>query len=148
MLQLDGVLTFAFGASLATAAGDGLKATHYHTQNKYFVFTLLHLVLIVAPLNVYMLWEHTGFETMFYYDASIHGIWPALNIPFFTVCGIAGFMSARKLVRMNRELSAYTLWTSAYTVALAMVSTHYDRFLYPGEFTSTHVNCLCVHLYP
>lgn len=132
MLQIDALLTFAIGASLASAAGDGLKATHYHTQNKYFVYTLLHLVLIVAPFNVYMLWEHTGFETMFYYDASIHGIWPALNIPFSTLSGIAGFMAARKLVRMNRELMAYSLWTSVYTVTLAIVSSHYDRFLFPG----------------
>ncbi|XP_067949663.1 uncharacterized protein [Watersipora subatra] len=132
MLQLDWLISFAIGSSLATAAGDGLKATQYHTQNKYFIFTLLHINLIVTPLNIYMLWEHTGFETMFYYDASLHGIWPMLTMVASNLSAILGFMTSRKLVRKNKELSAYTVWISAYTFALATVSCHYDRFLYPG----------------
>lgn len=132
MLQLDSLITFAIGSSLATAAGDGLKATQYHTQNKYFIFTLLHINLVVVPLNIYMLWEHTGFETMFYYDASIHGAWPALTMVTSNLSAILGFMLARELVRRNAELSAYSMWTSAYTIAIAIVACHYDRFLYPG----------------
>lgn len=133
MLQVDCLITFAIGSSLATAAGDALKVTEHCTQNKFFVFTIVHLSLIVSPLNVYMLWEHTGFETMFYYDASMHGIWPALNIAASTLSGIAGFLAAWKLVKLNKELTAYTMWTSTYTILIGLMSCHYDRFLYPGK---------------
>jgi len=133
MLQTNWLLTFTIGAALATAGGDGLKTTRYYTQNSYFVFALLHISLIVSPLNVYMLWEQTGFQTMFYYDASMHGILPSLNVAVYTVSGIIGFMICREFVRQNKELAAYTVWTGSYSAMLAIVSIHYDRVLYPGE---------------
>ena len=147
MLQLDWIITFAIGASLATAAGDSLKVTQYHTQNKYFIFTLLHINLVVIPLNLYMLWEHTGFETMFYYDATLSGVWPALSSVACNLSALIGFMVARRLVRQNKELSAYTVWTCAYTVALAIVSCHYDRFLYPGKRLFQMASNLFVRFY-
>ena len=80
-----------------------------------------------------MLWEHTGFETLFYYDASMHGIWLAANTHLNTLCGTIGFMVGRKLVRTDMELTAYSVWIGAYTIMLAVINSHYDRFFYPGK---------------
>lgn len=136
MLQGDCLLAFAIGASLATSAGDGLKVSQYRTQNKYFVFMLLHLSLIVRSLNIYMLWEYTAFDSLFYLDASINGLWPALNCFGSILAGIAGFMFARKLIQWNKELTAYTVWTGAFSILFAIASSHYDRLTYAGKITT------------
>lgn len=135
MLQGDCLLSFAIGSALATAGGDGVKASQYRTQNKYFLTLVLHLSMVVRPLAIYMLWEHTGFESLFYYDASINGVWPALNSLGSMLSGIAGYMLARKLIMWNMELAAYTVWTSAFSLITAMLASHYDRVLYPGEYS-------------
>lgn len=132
MFQGDCLLSFAIGSALATAAGDGLKASGYKTQNKYFVFLLLHLSIVVRPLNIYMVWEHTGFDSLFYMDASMSGVLPAVTAFASSLSGIIGFMLTRKLIFMNRELTSYTVWTMAFSLYYGFSSVHYDRLLYPG----------------
>lgn len=132
MFQGDCLLSFAIGSALATAAGDGLKASAYKTQNKYFVFLILHLSLIVRPMNIYMIWEHTGFDSLFYLDASMSGALPALTAFASLLSGIIGFMLSRKLVCMNKELTSYMVWTTAFSLYYGFSSVHYDRLLYPG----------------
>ena len=134
MIQVDVFWSFAMGASLATIAGDKLKSVDCVFDNKYFIYTVCYLSLIFSPSGVYLLWEHTGWETMFFFDSSeLHGIFPCLFALTNVLFGVVGFYLCYHLIRNDREDVAYTLWTTAYVCMFTILTLGYDRFLYSGE---------------
>lgn len=78
MIQVDVFWAFAMGASFAVAATEGLKKSESMFCNKYFVYTVCFLSMIFAPSGIYLLWHFTGWETMFFLDRDLHGIWPCI----------------------------------------------------------------------
>ena len=133
MIQVDLFLSFAIGASLAAAAGDKLKNVKCAYVNEYFVYTVCYLGLVFAPSGIYFLWQHPGWETMFFYDRTeLHGIVPCLFTVTNVLFGIVGFQLSYRLVRSDREAAAHGIWTTAVTCMLAIWGFGYDRALYPG----------------
>lgn len=135
MIQVDVFWSFAIGACFAACASEGLKRSYSPFVNKYFVYTLVFLGTIFGPSGVYLLWQHTGWETMFMFDTSLHGIWAALFASTNVSQGILGFYLAYRQIIAGRELSAHTLWVVSYCCMFAILLFGYDRFFYAGNLT-------------
>ena len=133
MIQVDVFWSFAMGASFAAMAGESLKKTDSMFVNKYFVYTVAFLSMIFAPSGVYLLWHYPGWETMFFLDRNLHGIWPCLFANTNVSLGVLGFCICYKLIKDGNDLAVHKYWTTAYTCMFAILTFGYDRFLYAGN---------------
>lgn len=134
MIQVDVFWSFAMGASLATLAGERLKKETSIIVNKYFIYTVCYLSLIFSPSGVYLLWQHTGWETMFFFGPEdLHGIFPCLFALTNVLLGVIGFVLCAYLVREGNDGTAHALWTTSYTCMFAILTFGYDRFIYAGS---------------
>jgi hypothetical protein len=163
MIQVDVFWSFAIGGSLASAAcAAGLhKSSTGPFINEYFIYNLLFLSLAFAPSGVYLLWQkgyyynrilifffsHTGWETMFYLDRSLHGIFPCLFALTNVSQGILGFYLVYKAVQANRNFLAgilvivkvegsVALWAVNYVIMFGILGFGYQRFMYAGRENS------------
>ncbi len=137
MVQVDIVWSYAFGASFAAAAGHLLKKEDKPFTTKWFVFTLLFLSLLFAPSGIYLLWEHTQWETM--QIATCKEDIPAWLVTLFALTnitqGILGFYVSYKLARANRLYESHANWIIAWIIFWFILvcgwdCTGYQRFLY------------------
>jgi len=134
MIQVDVFWSFAIGASLATAASERLKSEKSLVVNQYFVYTVCYLSLIFAPSGAYLLWQHTGWETLFFYSFyEIHGIFACLFAFTNILLGIAGFLICGALIRLGHESKVHAIWTTPYICMFSILSFGYDRFLHSGK---------------
>jgi len=133
MIQVDVFWSFAMGASLAAAASERLKSESSLVVNHYFMYAVVYLSCVFAPSGVYLLWEHTGWETMFFFsDTEIHGLLSCLFAMTNVLLGIVGFLIAGLLIKRDSTTFVHALWTVPYTCMFAILSFGYDRFMYPG----------------
>ncbi|XP_070553917.1 uncharacterized protein [Ptychodera flava] len=132
MIEVDIFWSFAMGACFAACASEALKREHSALVNKYFIYCVLYLSLVFAPSGVYLLWGYTGWETMFFFDRSLHPIWPCLFACTNVSQGVLGFILVCKLVHNGKEATAHAVWTMSYTCMFAILTLGYDRFLYAG----------------
>jgi len=137
MIEVDVFWSFAMGGSFAAAASPFLLEPRFQSEpfvNRYFVYTLLYLSLLFAPSGAYLLWQHTGWETMWVFsDRKMHGILPLLFAFTNVAQGILGFYLVRKCIEKRYYLLATFLWTSAYAIMFGILGFGYKRFLYPGD---------------
>jgi len=90
-----------------------------------------------------MLWEHTGWETMFFYGRSdLHGLAVCIFASTNVLLGLLGFSVCAALVRADRHSVAHSIWTSAYVATFAVATFGYNRAFYAGESTVL-LSCYC-----
>jgi len=137
MVQVDIVWSYAFGATFAACAGRQLAKQSRPFENKWFVFTLLFLSILFAPSGIYLLWEHTQWETM--QVARTMSDIPGWLVVLFAVTnitqGILGFWISWKLVRKGNHYGAHVNWMAAWIIFWFILvcgwdCTGYQRFLY------------------
>ena len=106
MVQVDIVWAYAFGATFAAAAGRQLEKEEKPFVNKWYVFLLIFLSVFFAPSGLYLLWEHTQWETM--QVATTMKDIPAWLVVIFAVTnvtqGILGYWTTLKLVKKEELL--------------------------------------------
>ena len=137
MVQVDIVWSYAFGASFAAAAAHQLKKEDKPFSTKWFVFTLLFLSLLFAPSGIYLLWEHTQWETM--QVATSKDDLPAWLVTLFAFTnitqGILGYWVSYKLAKANKLYESHANWIVAWIIFWFILvcgwdCTGYQRFLY------------------
>lgn len=134
MIQVDVFWSFAMGGCLATMAGEHLKTCTSIFVNQYFVYTLCYLSVVFSPSGVYLLWQHTAWETMFFYGPEdLSGLAVCAFASTNVLLGILGFYVCALSVRSGRECLAHTLWTAGYVAMFTILTFGYDRFLYAGS---------------
>ncbi|ELU14432.1 hypothetical protein CAPTEDRAFT_211940 [Capitella teleta] len=132
MIQVDVFWAFGMGAVFAAAAHKQMTTTASIFINRYFVFTVCYLSLIFAPSGIYLLWQHTAWETMFFLDKQMHGLLPLVFAHTNVGLGVLGFYLTACLIRSDRLRFVPWMWTVPYTAMFSILTFGYNRFLYPG----------------
>lgn len=133
MIQVDVFWAFGMGAVFAAAAHKQMTTTASIFINRYFVFTVCYLSLIFAPSGIYLLWQHTAWETMFFLDKQMHGLLPLVFAHTNVGLGVLGFYLTACLIRSDRLRFVPWMWTVPYTAMFSILTFGYNRFLYPGK---------------
>jgi hypothetical protein len=137
MVQVDVVWAYAFGATFAAAAGRQLEKEEKSFDNKWYVFILIFLSVFFAPSGLYLLWEHTQWETM--QVATTMKDIPAWLVTLFAVTnvtqGILGYWTTLKLVKKKNYYGAHANWMWSWILFWFILvcgwdCTGYQRFLY------------------
>ncbi len=137
MVQVDIIWSYAFGASFAAAAARQLGKQESPFVSKYFMFTLLFLSLLFVPSGVYLLWEHTQWETM--QVAISKDDIPSWLTTLFVLTnvtqGIVGYFISYKFARAKNYFAAHVNWIIAWIIFWFILvcgwdCTGYQRFLY------------------
>lgn len=137
MVQVDIVWAYAFGASFAAAASKQLEKHELPFVSKYFIFTLLFLSLLFVPSGVYLLWEHTQWETM--QVARSKDEIPSWLVTLFVLTnvtqGILGYWVSYKFARAKNYFASHINWIIAWIIFWFILvcgwdCTGYQRFLY------------------
>ncbi len=137
MVQVDIVWSYAFGATFAAAAARQLEKEEKPFNNKWYVFILLFLSIFFAPSGLYLLWEHTQWETM--QVATTMKDIPAWLVVIFAVTnvtqGILGYWTTWRLVKKKNYYGAHANWMVAWIIFWFILvcgwdCTGYQRFTY------------------
>lgn len=143
MVQVDIVWSYAFGATFAAAAARQLEREEKPFENRWFVFVLLFLSIFFAPSGLYLLWEHTQWETM-QVAARFDDI-PAWLVTAFAVTnitqGILGYWTSFRLIKKKKYYAAHANWMVAWAVFWFLLvcgwdCTGWQRFLYDMSVNS------------
>jgi hypothetical protein len=140
MVQVDVCWGYAWGASLAAAAGRPLAQSKKPFETKYFVATIAFLALAWAPTGMLLLLRHPSWETM---QAAGHfsdlSEWLVLAFGFTNVTqGILGFWVGQRLLARGHDHLAELNWISGYFGMFFILlygwdGLGYDRFLYDRD---------------
>ncbi|MBP7734568.1 MAG: hypothetical protein KA369_01215 [Spirochaetes bacterium] len=137
MVQVDVVWSYAFGATFAAAAARQLEKEVKPFNNKWYIFILLFLSIFFAPSGLYLLWEHTQWETM--QVATKFSDIPAWLVTIFAITnitqGILGYWTTFLLVKKKNYYGAHANWMVAWIIFWFILvcgwdCTGYQRFLY------------------
>lgn len=137
MVQVDIVWSYAFGATFAAAAARQLEKEEKPFNNKWYIFILLFLSIFFAPSGLYLLWEHTQWETM--QVATTFSDIPAWLVTIFAVTnitqGILGYWTTWRLVKKKNYYGAHANWMVAWIIFWFILvcgwdCTGYQRFTY------------------
>ena len=137
MVQVDVVWSYAFGATFAAAAARQLEKQEKPFDNKWYIFILLFLSIFFAPSGLYLLWEHTQWETM--QVATNFNDIPAWLVTAFAVTnitqGILGYWTTFRLIKKKNYYGAHANWMVAWIIFWFILvcgwdCTGWQRFLY------------------
>lgn len=140
MVQVDIIWGYAFGATFAAAAARQLEKEEKPFVNRWYVFLLIFLSVFFAPSGLYLLWEHTQWETM--QVATTMKDIPAWLVTLFAVTnvtqGILGYWTTLKLVKKGNYYGAHVNWMVAwilfwFVLVCGWDCTGYQRFLYDAS---------------
>lgn len=113
MVQVDVFWSYGIGAGFAYAAKKQLQAFEPSKveggwfSNPYFTRNLLYLATIFAPSGLYLLWQHTQWETMQAGDKSMPGWLVTLFAITNVTQGMLGFWLTYKLIKSGRDFVAF-----------------------------------------
>ncbi len=137
MVQVDVVWAYAFGSTFAACAARQLEKEDKPFDNKWFVYILIFLSVFFAPSGLYLLWEHTQWETM--QVATTMKDIPAWLVVIFAVTnvtqGILGYWISFKLIKKKNYYGAHLNWMVAWIIFWFILvcgwdCTGYQRFTY------------------
>ncbi|GIX41865.1 MAG: hypothetical protein KatS3mg129_1598 [Leptospiraceae bacterium] len=141
MVQVDVIWSYAFGATLASAASKQIKKESEEKGNpfinKYFVYLLLFLSLLFNPSGIYLLWQFPHWETM--QVAWQHSDLPAWLVTLFSFTnitqGVLGYYITYLFIKNNKYYYAHVNWIVAWTLFWSFLvmgwdTTGWQRFLY------------------
>ena len=90
--------------------------------NWYFVYTVLYLSIFFAPSGAYLLWQYTGWETMFFYRRSdLHGLLPTIFAATNVLLGVLGFLITGAFLANNYRKIASLLGIYSYGIMFAIL---------------------------
>lgn len=113
MVQVDVFWSYGIGAGFAFAAKKQLQAFVPKKEhggwfaNPYFTKNVLYLATIFAPSGLYLVWQHTNWETMQAGDKSMPGWLVALFAITNVTQGMLGFWLTYKLIQARRDFLAF-----------------------------------------
>ena len=137
MVQVDVVWAYAFGAGFAACAARQLEKEEKPFNNQWYVFILIFLSVFFAPSGLYLLWEHTQWETM--QVAKTFTDLPSWLVAGFAVTnvtqGILGYWVTFRLIKKGNYYGAHANWMAAWILFWFILvcgwdCTGYQRFLY------------------
>ena len=113
MVQVDVFWSYGIGAGFAYAAKKQLQ--NYEPDRKaggwfanpYFTRNLLYLATIFAPSGLYLLWQHTNWETMQAGDKTMPGWLVTLFAITNVTQGMLGFWITYKLIKAGKDFLAF-----------------------------------------
>jgi len=144
MVQVDIFWSFAIGAGFAAAAARQIKqkmeSKNYSLlENKYFTIALLALSVFFAPSGVLLLWGHTSWETMHFWQT--HEALSKWIVVLFAVTnttqGALGFWWATKFIKQGRFYEPYLLTIIGYFCMFFILVHGWDGRGYQRFFTDT-----------
>lgn len=140
MVQVDVCWGYAWGASLAVAAGKPLAQAKRPFETRHFVATVLFLALSWAPTGMLLLLRHPSWETMQAAGTLADmSEWLILAFGFTNVTqGILGFWVGQRLLAKGKDRLATLNWISGYFGMFFILlygwdGLGYDRFLYDRD---------------
>jgi len=102
--------------------------------NWYFVYSILFFGIFFAPSGAYLLWQHTGWETMFFYRRNdLHGLLPTLFAATNVLLGVFGFLLTALLISCDYRKVASMLPIYSYGIMFSILGFGYKRFLFSGN---------------
>lgn len=137
MVQVDIIWAYAFGAGFAACSARQLEKQETPFNNKWYIFTLLFLSIFFAPSGLYLLWEHTQWETM--QVATTMKDIPAWLVVIFAVTnvtqGILGYWVSYKFIKKKKYYAAHANWMWSWILFWFILvcgwdCTGYQRFTY------------------
>lgn len=140
MVQVDIVWSYAFGASLASAASRQLEKEETPFNNKWYIFILHFLAIFFAPSGLYLLWQFPQWETM--QVATHFKDIPSWLVVVFAVTnitqGILGYWITFKLIKKKNYYGAHVNWMVSWIIFWFILvcgwdCTGYQRFLYDAS---------------
>ncbi len=113
MVQVDVFWSYGIGAGFAFAAKKQLQKYEPKPEdggwfaNAYFSKNLLYLATLFGPSGLYLVWQHTSWETMHAGDKSIPGWLVTLFAITNVTQGLLGFWTTYKLMRSGKDYLAF-----------------------------------------
>lgn len=144
MVQVDVFWSFALGAGFAAAASRQIKAKmdideFDILENKYFTKSLLFLSILFAPSGVLLLWGHTSWETMHFWNT--HESLSKWIVVLFAITnvtqGVLGFWVASLFIRQGKYYEACLLMMVGYFLMFFILVHGWDGLGYRRFFTDT-----------
>jgi hypothetical protein len=151
MVQVDVFWSFALGAGFASAASRQIQRADKDGDYKlgddpFFVKNLVYLACLFAPSGIYLLWQFTGWETMYFWTGQVTTGWyhyeralPAWLVVLFAITnvtqGILGYWWASVYIRRRRLLAANLLWIAGYFCMFFILVHGWDGHGYVRFFT-------------
>jgi hypothetical protein len=142
MLQVDFVLTYAIGATLAAAAARQIEKEDKPFSNRYFVYLIIFLSCLYVPFTIFFLWRFPHWQTM--QVAAEHADIPAWLVFIFAATnitqGILGYWISFKLIRKKKYYAAHVNWMVSWLLFWFILvcgwdGTGWQRLLYdPTKF--------------
>jgi len=139
MIQVDVFWSFAMGAMFAYSSKhyflrNSNPTLEYLLVNWYFVYGVLFLSIFFAPSGAYLLWQHTAWETMFYFRrADLHGLLPTIFASTNVLLGVIGFIITARLISKKYQKIAFNLPIYSYGIMFSILGFGYKRFLFAGN---------------
>ncbi len=113
MVQVDVFWSYGIGAGFAFAAKKQLqkfepeKTEGGWFANPYFTKNLMYLATLFGPSGLYLVWQHTNWETMQAGDKTMPGWLVALFAITNVTQGVLGFWATYKLIKARRDYLAF-----------------------------------------
>jgi uncharacterized membrane protein (DUF2068 family) len=142
MLQVDFVLTYAIGSTLAAAAARQIEKEGKPFSNRYFVYLVIFLSCLYAPFTIYFLWRFPHWQTM--QVAATHADIPAWLVFVFAATnitqGVLGYWVSYRLIMKKKYYASHVNWMTSWLLFWFILvcgwdGTGWQRFLYdPTKF--------------
>jgi hypothetical protein len=151
MVEVDVFWSFALGAGFASAAarqirGQDKDGGYKLLHDPYFTRNLIYLACLFAPSGIYLLWQFTGWETMYFWTGQVktglyhyERVLPAYLVVLFAITnvtqGILGYWWASVCVRQGKYFYAHLLWIAGYFCMFFILVHGWDGHGYVRFFT-------------
>lgn len=143
MIQVDFFWAYAFGATFAFAACRQIKEeTIKWYESKYFTWTMFYLAIFFAPSGVWLLQNHTSWETMQFWN-SYYDI-PPLLVLIFSITNVLDGLIAYKVchyfIKKGNYYYAGLQVILGYFIMFFILAHGWDGWGFDRFFYDRHMN--------
>ncbi len=144
MIQVDFFWAYAFGATFAFAACRQIKEeTCKWYESKYFTWTVFYLAIFFAPSGVWLLKNHTSWETMQLFNTyqDVPTIWVLIFTVTNVLDGIIAYYVCYKFIKKRNYYYAGLQVILGYFIMFFILAHGwdgwgFDRFFYDRAMNS------------
>ena len=143
MIQVDFFWAYAFGATFAFAACRQIKEeTCKWYESKYFTWTIFYLAIFFAPSGVWLLKEHTSWETMQLFNT--YQDIPTLWVLIFTITnvldGVIAYYVCHRFIKKGNYFGAASQVIIGYFIMFFILAHGWDGWGFDRFFYDRAVN--------
>ena len=143
MIQVDFFWAYAFGATFAFAASRQIKEeTCKWYESKYFTWTIFYLAIFFAPSGVWLLKEHTSWETMQLFNT--YQDIPTLWVLIFTITnvldGVIAYYVCHRFIKKGNYFGAASQIIIGYFIMFFILAHGWDGWGFDRFFYDRAVN--------